>query len=137
MSKNILKEKAKNQKRERSAKKAKRKIIIIIAVFAAVIIAAAAAGYIINSAGRQDTPEIYSYHGQSVHLFSDGSFSAALAHNVQKRGTYTKKSEDGRTAVSFNVNGNIETGYIIDGSLHLPAQWDDGHGHGNVFPRVN
>ncbi|MCL2443161.1 MAG: hypothetical protein FWD13_06815 [Treponema sp.] len=81
--------------------------------------------------------EIFSYHGQTVQLLADGTFTASLAHGVRKSGTFTKTTENDRTIVSFNVNGKVEVGRIINNSLHLPREWDDGHGHGNVFPKVN
>ena len=137
MSKSALKEKAKNQKKENSAKKAKKKKLIIAAVFLAAAAAAVTLWFVINYVNQQKAPEIYSYQGQTVQLLSDGTFTAILAHNVRKRGTYTKTDEHGMTGVLFNVNGFIETGWIINNELHIPREWDDGHGHGNVFPAVN
>jgi len=81
--------------------------------------------------------EIFSYHGQTVQLLADGTFTASLAHGVRKSGTFTKTTENDRTIVSFNVNGNVEVGIIVNNFLHIPREWDDGHGHGNVFPKVN
>jgi len=79
--------------------------------------------------------EIFSYHGQTVQLSADGSFTASLAHGVRKSGTFTKTTDSNNIIVSFNVNGNVEVGRIINNSLHIPREWDDGHGHGNVFPK--
>ena len=137
MSKNVVKQKAKKQKREKSEKKAKQKKIIIAVVCVAVAVAAVVLGFVINHVNQPKIPETYSYHGQTVQLFSDGNFTATLAHNVRKNGTYTKTTEEGMTGVLFNVNGFIETGWIINNELHIPREWDDGHGHGNVFPRMN
>jgi len=95
--------------------------------------------FIIISCNRNEKNEneIYSYHGQKVELSADGSFTASLSHGVKKSGTYTKKSENNSVIISFNVDGNLEVGRIIDDSLHLPKEWDDGHGHGSVFPKTN
>ena len=81
--------------------------------------------------------EIFSYHGQTVQLLTDGTFTASLAHGVIKSGTFSKTTENDRTVVLFNVNGNVEVGRIVNNSLHIPREWDDNHGHGNVFPKVN
>jgi len=79
--------------------------------------------------------EIFSFHGQTVQLLADGNFTASLAHGVKKSGTYTKTTENNRILISFNVNGNVAFGMIINNSLHLPKEWDDGHSHGNIFPK--
>ena len=135
MSKNAVKAKAKKQKKELSLKKAKQKKIIIAAV-CVLLAAAVVSGIALISANTEKPMEIYSYLGQTVQLFPDGKFAAVLAHNVRKNGTYAKTTENGRTAISFNVNGNIEIGWINNNNLHIPGKWDDGHGHGNVFPKV-
>jgi len=95
--------------------------------------------FLLLSCSKNNEPEveIFSYHGQTVELQKDGNFTASLAHGVRKNGTFTKTTENDRTIVSFNVNGNIEVGRIINNSLHIPKEWDDGHGHGNIFPKVN
>ena len=136
MSKKTFRIRGKNRKKENSGKKTKRKIIVIAAVCTVVVLAVV--GFIVFSSHDHDhdTAEIYSYHGQTIELFPDGKFSAALAHNVKKNGTYTKTDNAGRVTVSFNTNGKVESGSIINNSLHIPKEWDDGHGHGNVFPRV-
>jgi len=79
--------------------------------------------------------EVFSLGRQTVHLLADGTFSASLAHGVRKSGSYTKTEESDGTIVSFNVNGKEEVGWITNNALHLPHEWDDNHGHGNVFPR--
>ena len=137
MSKIVPKIKAKNQKKEKSAKKAKKKKIIITIAAASVIAAAACLLFTINSVNRQNILETYSYQRQTVRFFVNGNFAAVLPHNVRKNGTYTKAAEGERTAVSFNVNGNIETGWIINNELHIPSEWDDGHGHANIFQRAD
>jgi len=136
MSKGAAKEKAKALKKEKAVTKARLKAFIIIGIFALVVITAAAVGINIrkhNNAGTSQE-EIYSYGGQTVQLLADGTFSATLAHNVRKSGTYAKTEESGRTVVSFNADGVEEIGWIIYGALHLPDEWTDEHGHGNVFP---
>jgi len=134
MSRSFLK-KTKAQKKEAAIKKVNRKIFIIVgicvlAIVVAVIVIVAVRNQ--NSAGA----EIYSYGGQSVWLFTNGNFTASLAHHTVN-GTYTKVNESARTLVYFSVNGNQVIGRIINNSLYLPDEWDDGHGHGTVFPRVN
>jgi len=137
MSKGTSKGKDKALKREKAKKKARRKTIIIVSILVLVVVAAAVVGIHFrnqnNKNAQQD--EIFSYGSQSVHLLADGTFSAKLAHNVNKNGTYTKTEESGRTIVSFSIAGREEVGRIINGSLYLPKEWEDGHGHGSVFPR--
>jgi len=137
MSNRVVKEKAKSQKKERAEKKVKQKMIIIISVCFLALIAVVVLIISMNNINKNKITEIYGYHGQIVQLLDDGRFTALLAHNVRKNGTYTKSNEDDRIAVLFNTRGRIETGWIINNSLHIPREWDDGHGHGNVFPKIN
>jgi len=150
MSKGASKEKAKALRKEKAIKKARRKTIILVSIFALVVITVAVVGIFarrqnnsqvtaqiretaVESTSRQ--AEVYSLGRQTVTLLEDGTFSASLAHGVRKNGTYSRIEESGGTMVSFNVNGNEEVGWIANDSLHLPHEWDDNHGHGNVFPR--
>jgi len=105
----------------------------LLSIFALMIILT---GLVIISCDKNEA-EIYSYYGQTVQLLANGDFTASLAHGVKKSGTYSKKTENDIIIVTFNVNGNMEAGRIINNSLHLPNEWDDGHGHGDVFPKVN
>jgi len=139
MSRSVTKAKAKAERKEKAIKKARRKTILIVCIFALVIIAAAAVGILVNSrqpnSAAHGEAETYSHGNQTIQLFADGTFSARLAHNVNKNGTFTK-SADG-TRVSFNTDGRTETGRIENNAMHLPHEWDDGHGHGNVFVRTS
>ena len=135
MSKNMSKTKAKALRKEKAKRNTRRKTIIIMSIIAVIILAVALLG--VRNASRQNNAEVYSAAGQTVRLLDDGKFSAVLAHNIQKSGTYTKETEDGRTYVIFNVNGNEEVGWMINNSLHIPAEWDDGHNHGSVLRRMN
>jgi len=137
MSKN--KSKAKAQRREMAAKKAKRKTILIVSIIAVIVIAIIAIG-IISATSQNNTAvtqneETFTHGRSSVRLLADGTFFASLPHGVQKNGTYTKTDEGARTIVSFNVNGRAERGLIENNALHIPHEWDDGHGHGSVFRR--
>ena len=140
MSRNALKARAKTLKKENAAKKLKQKKAFILGI--CVLAVLAAVGFFINSiihsknTEKQDS-EIYSYGGQTVQLFADGKFTASLAHNVSKNGTYTKEAESDIIAISFIINGRTEIGRIINNALHLPKEWDDGHNHGNIFPKVD
>ncbi|MDR2964701.1 MAG: hypothetical protein LBU88_02880 [Treponema sp.] len=136
MAKGILKEKQKNRKMEMKQKKQNKKLLIISIC---VLITILALIFILYSVAGKTNNEIetYSNHGQTIQLLADGTFTARLAHNVRKNGTFTRTVENDRTIVSFNVNGNIEIGQIINNSLYIPREWDDGHGHGNVFSKVS
>jgi len=137
MSKSAAKEKAKILKKEKAVIRARRKAFIIIGIFALVVVAAAVVGINFRKQNNAEVSqeETYTYGGQIVQLLSNGTFSASLAHNVRKSGTYAKAEESGSTKVIFIVNDEEEVGWIINNALHLPHEWDDGHSHGNVFPR--
>jgi len=135
MSKDVVTARKKNLKKEKIAKKAKQKKIITILVCAVLVLAVA--GFVFIMQNKQKTTETYGLYGQTVQLLPDGKFTAALAHNVNKSGTYTKKKDGNNIIVSFNINGKIESGRITDNNLYLPEEWDDGHGHGSVFPKIN
>ena len=134
MSRKGLKAKTDILKKENAEKKAKQKRLIIICV--CVLTALVIAGISLYFFTGQKSTETFGLNGQTVQLFADGKFSASLAHSVQKSGTYTKRTENGGIVVSFNINGKIENGWIINNALYLPDEWDDNHGHGNVFPRT-
>jgi len=104
-------------------------VLVIIAVF--VFMTASC-----NRKPKYET-EVYGYQGQTIYLYADGVFAALLAHNVRINGTYTKATDGETVIVTFSANRNVTTGRIINNSLHIPREWDDGHGHGNVFPRTN
>ena len=110
---------------------------LIVAGFLVIVVAVALILKLSFPKVDENTTEVYSFHGQTIQLFSNGNFEAVLAHGVHKSGIFTRNTDGGRTVISFNINGVIENGFIIDNSLHIPREWDDGHGHGNVFPRVN
>jgi len=139
MGNNSTSKMAKKQKKLNAIKKTRIKKIVIGLCSLVLVIALV---FILGSKFTQKSVEIpvdieiYSYHGQTIQLFADGRFSAALAHNV-KNGTYTKTNENSEISVLFNINGNIEVGRIINNLLYLPREWDDGHGHGNIFQKVN
>jgi hypothetical protein len=130
---------AKTLRKEIAAKNAKQKKAAVICVCA--LAAVAAAVFLVNSAVRQSGAETYGSGGQSVTLYADGTFQTVLtqcglpAAGIQKSGTFTKTPENGRVAVSFNVNGREEVGRIENGVLYIPSEWDDGHGHGNALPK--
>lgn len=138
MSKNVLKARAKFRKEENAKKKARKKIIIV-GICLVLILGGFGIFLFVNTKQKREeanSPEFYSYGSQSVQLLADGKFTASLAHNVSKSGTFTKANENERIAVSFYIDGRTEIGYIYNNSLHLPREWDDGHGHGSIFPKV-
>ena len=136
MSRQIIKAKAKFKKMKKLTRKANRKKVLLAGIIVAVIAIIITVAMPKHSDQEKAETEIFSYHGQTIQLLPDGSFTAALAHNVNKNGTYTKTNDNNRVAVTFTINGNLETGYIINNSLHIPKEWEDGHGHGSIFPRL-
>ena len=140
MSRGLLKKAKALKKQQNAKKKANKKNTAGILIFIFVVLAVAA--YLLipgllekfSGSGKGET-EIFSHGRQKVELNADGTFKASLAHGVNKNGTYTKKAEGSRTIVTFIVNGKQEIGRIENNSLHLPNEWDDGHGHGSVFSK--
>jgi len=129
----MAKTNAKTLRKEVAKKKAKQKKLLIICI--CVLVVAAAAAVAIFFIAQPSDGEVYRGGGQLVQFLEDGSFSATLPHGVRKSGTYTKTVEDGRTIVAFNTDGIVVTGYIEDDMLHLPHEWDDGHGHDIILPK--
>jgi len=129
----VAKAAKKAQRKEEAIKKAKRKKQMIIGICALVVVAVAVVA-VITIIGQRGT-ETYSTGGQTVQLQQDGTFSATLAHGVRRNGTFTKTVENNRTTVTFNTGGVIEIGWIENNALHIPNEWDDGHGHGSVLTR--
>jgi len=141
MSKSALKSRKKAQKQENAIKKANRKKFFAIMIFSLIVLAVAAIIFVPGilqtiSGSSHNESEVFGQGRSIIELNVNGTFSASLPHNVNKSGTYTKTVEGARTLVNFNVDGNIEVGRIENNSLHLPREWDDGHGHGTVFPRI-
>jgi len=136
MSRSAPKAKAKALKKENELKEAKRKKILIVNIFVlAVIVVALVFVYLgvwRNKSNAPQNEEVYSYRGQTIRLLADGTFTANLAHNTQN-GTYTKTADGDRVLVSFDTNGVVAIGRIENNELHIPREWDDGHGHGVVF----
>jgi len=133
MSRSVVNAKTKARKKQNAVKKANRKRLFIISV--CVLVLAAAAGITFFVRNQNSGAEIYSLGGQSVQLFSNGTYTARLAHN-SNAGTYTKTAEGHRTLIIFNTRGEETNGYIENNLLYLPDEWDDGHGHGMIFQRV-
>jgi len=126
----------KNLKKQIARKKMNRKNIIIAIIF--VIIAAGAAAGWFTFGNKNKDAETYSAGGQTIRLFPDGNFTANLAHNTNKSGTYARIEEGGRILLVFTEsNGAVSEGSIQNNRLHIPSQWDDGHGHGNILSRVD
>ena len=114
-------------------KKAKKKTIIIISICILVIVAVVVVAVFL--AGTQRNVETYSNNAQTVHFYEDGRFSAVLAHNVLKNGTFSITEENGSTTVQFNYQGRTEFGEIRNDRLHIPEEWDDAHNHGRILPK--
>ena len=125
--------KNKNARRELAIAKEKRKKKIIIASVAAVVLVVVAIGVFI--AIQRAGTETYSDGYQTIQLLSNGTFTARLSHGQNYSGNYTKTNQGGVTVVAFSSGGATVVGEIEDGLLHLPHEWDDGHGHGDVLTK--
>lgn len=133
MSKDTAGSGTKEQRRRATRKKAKQKKLIIISVCAIVAVALVVVALI--STDRQGGTETFSAGGQIVQLLDDGRFSASLAHNVRKTGTYTRIDDGDSVIIAFTTDGIVETGWIMDDVLIIPEEWDDLCNHGRILPR--
>jgi len=133
MSKSAVKAKEKAQRKENAVKKTRNKRLLLLGV--CMLIAVCAAAFGIYSTSSKNKNETYSDSGQTVQLFADGKFSATLAHNNRKAGTYVKTKESGRIKVLFKTDSAESAGWIINDALHFPEEWEDGHHHGNILPK--
>ena len=120
----------KKERRAQALKKSKQKKIIVAGVCALVVIAIAA--ILIFNAYQQSKNRVYTDGHQTITLRHDGKFTAELAHETRS-GTYTEASKDGVITVTFTSNGSSVTCSIVNDSLTLPEEWDDGHGHGSTL----
>jgi hypothetical protein len=133
MSKNKTKRQEKILQREKAKRQAKRRKILIICVCA--LVAAVLLAFAVLAMIRNATAETYSDGNQTVRLFSDMTFKADLTHGKSISGSYKILDTDGGTAVLFSSGGREVRGFIENGSLRIPREWEDGCGHGNVLPR--
>ena len=120
----------KQERRAQALKKSKQRRIIAAAV--CVLAAITIAAIIITNAYQQSKTRIYTDGHQTITLQHNGKFTAALAHEAES-GTYTETSNDGIITVTFTTDENSVTGTIVDDTLNLPEEWDDGHGHGSTL----
>jgi hypothetical protein len=133
MPKNTAKPGTKAQRREEARKKAKQKKIIIISLCVLAVLAVSA--LVIYLVAGDSGTEIYSHGGQTVRLLEDGTFTATLAHGVRKSGEYVRVvNDEGIMMVTFVSGNEVGVGRIVNGALHIPESWDDGHGHGRILP---
>ena len=121
--------KNKKAKRELAIKKAKQKRIVMITA-AAVVVAALAVAIIIGAVSSAGT-ETYTNGSATITLRPNGRFSATLHHNERFSGTYVK-TEGG---VELSHDGVTITAVIDGDRMHIPDEWDDGHGHGSYLTR--
>lgn len=107
-------------------KKKKAMIITTVSVIAAVLtVIIVLAAVLPGVLSPKDITGTYENEGQTLILRTDNTFSATLADNNSKSGTY---KVDGRT-ISFVVDGETGKGTITGKSITVPTDWDDGHGH--------
>ena len=116
----------------------------IFTIAACIIVAAVTAVVLINvnrnsGSGKQGTSKqqtetrVFVSGSQTITLNKNGTFSARMAHNNNKDGSYTETMEGSITIISFSYQGTTVKGRLQNGVLSIPREWDDGHGHGNTF----
>ena len=135
MSKSALGNSPKAQRKRAARKKAKQKKLILTGISVVVVAAIVVLVVLLTGSGAQDGTQTFSAGGQIVQFLGDGRFSASLAHNVRKSGTYTMTANDNGVTVDFNTNGLVELGWIEDDVLIIPEEWEDLCNHGRRLPR--
>jgi len=116
-----------NNKRQQAMKRNKRKNRIIAAICFAILIAIVAF-FVINQIRQRDN-RIYVNGRNTVTLYTNGTFSANLPHDVVRNGTFSESTADGVTTVAFYEDGMTVNGFISGNILTIPIEWDDGHLH--------
>jgi len=124
---------SKSQRRAEAIKRAKRKRVIVISIVSIAVIAIISIIIIFSSGSRENAARVYDGGGAIITLSDNGTFSPFLWHGEIKIGTFTESVLNGNTLVTFMYNGSTEDGWIYDNVLHIPDNWDDGHGHGTMF----
>ena len=122
---------SKKARRESAMKKSKQKKIITLSAGALVITAFAI--LLVVSTLQQTDGRVYAAGSNRVVLYEDGSFTARLPHNVRKSGTYTERTENNVTTVSFRHGGRTVMGIITNDILSIPHEWRDNHGHATEY----
>jgi len=121
----------KEDRRAKAMQKNKRKKQLIVTVCASVaVVIALALIFMIVQHGKT---RVFGDGAQAVTLRDDGTFAAKFYHGEARSGTYTEQVENGATIISFMDDDKTEIGYIMSNVLTIPAEWDDGHGHGTYF----
>ena len=128
--KTTAKNPVKTNKKDEEAKTKRNTIItIVICVCLAVIVTVPA----VKSEIQHSRDRVYATDDkQTITLRENGTFTARLAHTT-KNGTYTLEDQMSFIIVMFTSDGQTTGGLILNDTLQLPADWDDGHGHGVDF----
>jgi len=118
----------KKNRREMAAKKEQQKQKRMTIIFAVILLTAITIVVIgiVQSLGT----EVYSDDYTKVTLRSNGNFTAVF-HQGKISGTYTKTAD----SIEFTYDGQTVSGELEENALHLPHEWDDGHGHNAILIR--
>jgi magnesium-transporting ATPase (P-type) len=119
-------------------KQNKKKRSIIIALVSIVVVLVVCYIFIFSPRWQNENTSherVFANHGQTITLNTNGTFQAVLAHGVRINGTYNESVQNNEIIISFVSNGVSAYGRITENgrTMHLPREWDDGHGHGNIF----
>ena len=114
---------------ERSKQK---KVLALVCVSVVVIVVVVAALVVFNSP-QQSADRVFTDGHQTITLYDDGTFVAALAHDM-RGGTYTQNTVNGVVTVTFLSDEVSVTSSIVDDVLSIPKEWQDAHGHGTQLP---
>jgi len=112
----------KKQRREAAQRKAKKQRMVIMTMVATCLVAIIV-GMIVIRANRPVARVFEVAGGQSVSLYDNGRFVAALFHDMNISGTFTEDVVGDVTTVSFTVDGDTIQTQIADDVLLLPVPW--------------
>lgn len=107
----------------------KKLIISLVSIAVAVCIITVVAVCIKNATGSKSIYGTYTYDSQTIVLKEDMTFTATLAHDTTKSGTFSTNG----TTIYFVSNSTTESGTLNNGRITIPSSWDDGHGHTGTF----
>jgi len=138
-------------RKEQAQRKTRQKNLVFIGVAVVAVIAVGLWIYSLTQTEEQaQNPNdlqidgrLFSDGTQTVTMYNDGTFTAELAHDERKTGTYMEMDAGEVTFVAFftgeeeSENGVIEKDVQTGGEfLTFPDEWidDQGHGHGSRLP---
>ncbi|MCL2477328.1 hypothetical protein [Candidatus Bathycorpusculum sp.] len=119
--------------RTQALKRSKQKKVLALVCVSVVVIVVVVAALVVFNSPQQSADRVFTDGHQTITLYDDGTFVAALAHDM-RGGTYTQNTVNGVVTVTFLSDEVSVTSSIVDDVLSIPKEWQDAHGHGTQLP---